>query len=158
LLTVGDHKQWLLVEMPHSGAINVLPLVEAFKPQGIRLIIAHAERIEALLDDLGLCAKWIEAGCLFQVTARALAEPWGPSMEEALKRWAKGGFIHLLGSDGHGLDRRRPELVAGFLRLAKWVGKSHAACIGSEWGAAILEGKPVNVPPPRPSARSWFSR
>ena len=35
LLSVGDHKQWLLVEMPHSGLINVLPLVEALKPEGV---------------------------------------------------------------------------------------------------------------------------
>ena len=90
--------------------------------------------------------------------ARALAEPWEPGFELALKRWAKGGFIHLLGSDGHGLDRRRPELAAGFARLAKWVGKRHAQQIAGEGGRAVLEGREVSVPAPHPEGRSWFAR
>ena len=119
---------------------------------------SHAERNSELLDDLALCAQWIEAGCLFQVSAPALAQPWEPGFELALKRWAKGGFIHLMGSDGHGIDRRRPELAGGFERLAKWVGRSHAARIASTWGRAVLEGEPINVPRPRPNGRSWFTR
>ncbi|MBM3981346.1 MAG: protein tyrosine phosphatase [Planctomycetes bacterium] len=158
LLSVGDHKQFLLVEMPHGQTINLLPLAEALAPYGVRLILAHAERYELLLDDLGLCAKWIAAGVLFQVTARALAEPWEPGLEVALKRWAKGGFIHLLGSDGHGIDRRRPVLAGGFGRLVKWLGRAHAARIAGEWGRAVLEGRPVKVPKPRPDGRSWFTR
>ena len=158
LLSIGDHRQWLLVEMPHADFVDVLPLAEALKPEGVRLVVAHAERYGPLLDDLALAQKWIEAGCLLQVTARTLAEPWSPEFEAALKRWARGGFIHLLGSDGHGIDRRRPALAAGYRRLAKWVGRRHAARIAGEWGRAVLEGKPVNVPPPRPEGRSWFSR
>lgn len=158
LLSVGDHRQWLLVEMPHGDFLDVLPLAESLAPDGVRLIIAHAERYDPLLDDLALTQRWIEAGCLIQVTARALAEPWDEHFERALKRWAKGGFIHLLGSDGHGIDRRRPHMAAGFKRLVKWVGRSHATQIASVWGAAVLEGKPVQVPLPYPVGRSWFSR
>lgn len=158
LLSFGDHKQYLLVEMPHGDFVDVLPLAEALRPEGVRFVIAHAERYDPLLDDLALAQKWIEAGCLFQVTARAIAEPWEPGFEMALKRWAKGGFIHVLGSDGHGIDRRRPVLAAGFRRLSKWVGQRQAARIACEWGRAVLEGKPVNVPLPRPEGRSWFSR
>src|SRR5262245_13024570 len=158
LLSVGDHKQWLLVEMPHGEFVDVLPLLEALKPDGVRLIIAHAERYPELLDDLALTTKWIEAGCLIQVTAHALFEYPGSPVEAGLKRWAKGGFIHLMGSDGHGIDRRRPVLESGFRRLAKWIGRSHAAQIASEWSTAVLEGKPITVPPPRPIVRSWFTR
>jgi protein-tyrosine phosphatase len=158
LLSVGDHRQWLLVEMPHAEFVDVLPLAEALRPEGVRLIVAHAERYPELLDDLALATKWVEAGCLIQVTANAVAEPWDPSMEEGLRRWAKGGFIHLFGSDGHGIDRRRPELAAGFKRLSRWVGRTHAARIAGEWGAAVLEGKPLDVPPPRPLTRNWFTR
>ncbi|MFM8271962.1 MAG: tyrosine-protein phosphatase [Gemmata sp.] len=158
LLSVGDHRRFLLVEMPHSGLIDALPLAEALRPEGVRLVIAHAERYPELLDDLALTQKWIEAGCLIQVTARALAEPWDAGFEAALKKWAKGGFIHLLGSDGHGIDRRRPALAPGFGRLAKWVGKGHAQRIASEWGAAVLQGRSVTVPAPRAEGRGWFAR
>src|SRR5262249_3849255 len=159
LLSVGDHRQWLLVEMPHGEFLDVLPLAPALGRGGVGHTVAQGGGTEPLLNELALTQKWIEAGCLLQVTARALAEPWEPGFELALKRWARGGFIHLLGSDGHGIDRRRPVLAAGFRRLAKWVGRSHAQQIGSVGGKAVLEGQPVRVrPPPRPEGRSWFTR
>lgn len=157
LLSIGDHRKHLLVEMPHSGFVDVLPLAAALRPEGVRLVIAHAERYEPLLDDRALAQRWVEAGCLLQVTASAIADPWD-GLELVLKGWAKGGFIHLLGSDGHGIDRRRPKLAAGFRRLRKWVGMSHAARIAGEWGRAILEGREVNVPAPRPEGGNWFTR
>ncbi|MCS6866758.1 MAG: CpsB/CapC family capsule biosynthesis tyrosine phosphatase [Gemmataceae bacterium] len=158
LLSVGDHRQWLLVEMPHGDFLDVLPLAKSLTADGVRLIIAHAERYEPLLDNLELAQKWIAAGCLFQVTACALAEPRDERLESALKRWAQGGFIHLLGSDGHGIDQRRPQMRAGYRRLARWVGSTQADRIASEWGRAVLQGRPVEVPPPQPRRVSWFSR
>lgn len=158
LLSVGDHQQWLLVEMPPRGFLDVLPFAESLAADGVRLIIAHAERYEQLLDNLELAQKWIAAGCLFQVTARALAEPRDEHFEFALKRWAQGGFIHLLGSDGHGIDQRRPQMRAGYRRLARWVGQAQADRIAGEWGRAVLRGQPIHVPPPQPRRVSWFTR
>jgi protein-tyrosine phosphatase len=158
LVTMGNRGKSLLVEMPHGLCVNLLPLADLFRPHGVRLIIAHAERWRELLEDLDLTASWIAAGCLIQVTANALADPRDSTTEKSLKRWATGGFIHLLGSDGHGIDRRRPEMTAGYARLEKWVGSAVAARIGGEWGQAVLEGRSVNVPPPRPKGGTWFSR
>jgi protein-tyrosine phosphatase len=158
LLSVGDRKQWLLVEMPHGAFVDALPLAESLRAAGVRLIVAHAERYAELLDDLALSAKWIEAGCLIQVTARALAEPADAWTQKALQRWVMGGFVHLLGSDGHGIDRRLPVLAGGFTRLAEWAGRRAAERIACHLGVAVLQGLPVNVPRPRPPARSWFTR
>lgn len=157
LMSVGDHRQWLLVEMPHDGFVDVLPLAEALRPEGVGLIVAHAERYFPLIGDPFLTQKWVEAGCLIQVTARALARATDES-EDALRHWATAGLIHLLGSDGHGIDRRRPELAAGFKRLKKWVGRRHAEEIACTRGAAILRGEPVTVPAPAPPRRGWLSR
>jgi protein-tyrosine phosphatase len=158
LVSVADRKQWLLVEMPHGMFVDVLPIVERLRPSGLRLIIAHAERYPELLHDQALAVKWIGAGCLIQVTARAIAEPWDGEMERGIKAWARGGFIHVIGSDGHGIDRRQPLLAAGYRRLEKLVGRAAAERIGSHWGVAVLQGLTVNVPPPGPPARSWFTR
>jgi protein-tyrosine phosphatase len=158
LLSVGDRKRWLLVEMPHGVFLDVLPVAESLRPLGVRLIIAHAERYADLLHDPGLAAQWIDAGCLLQVTANALADPADAATEKALQLWATNGFIHLLGSDGHGIDWRRPVLAAGFERLRQWAGRGPAERIASLWGVAVLQGLPVEVPPPRPPSRSWFTR
>jgi protein-tyrosine phosphatase len=158
LLSVGNHRQWLLVEMPHGEFVDVLPLAEELRPRGLRLIIAHAERYLPLLFDQAMAARWIAAGCLIQVTARSIAEPWDDELAKGIETWARGGLIHLLGSDGHGIDRRQPLLAAGYRRLEKLVGRSAAARIGSTWATAILRGEMVDVPPPHPPERKWFSR
>jgi protein-tyrosine phosphatase len=158
LLSVGDRSRWLLVEMPHGLFVDVLSFVDRFRSSGLRLIIAHAERYPELLDDLALAARWIEAGCLIQVTAQALAEPRDQEMERGLERWVAGGFVHLIGSDGHGLDRRRPVLAAGFEQLIRWGGHSMAERIAGHWGIAVLQGLSLNVPAPRTPTRSWFTR
>jgi protein-tyrosine phosphatase len=138
--------------------INILPFAETFQRLGVRLIIAHAERCPELLDDLAMTARWIAAGCLIQVTAGTLAEPWDANTEKSLKRWATGGFIHLLGSDGHGMDRRRPVMAAGYNRLVKWIGRPAAERIGTHWGLAIFQGLPIVVPELKSPPRSWFTR
>jgi protein-tyrosine phosphatase len=158
LLSVADRGQWLLVEMPHGLFVDVLPVAAAMRARGVRLVIAHAERYPDLLHDKGMAARWIAAGCLIQVTARAIAEPWDAAMDRGIKAWAAGGFIHLLGSDGHGIDRRQPVLAAGYRRLEKLAGRAAAERIGSHWGVAVLQGLPVNAPPPHPPKRTWFAR
>jgi protein-tyrosine phosphatase len=158
LVSVADRGQWLLVEMPHGLFVDVLLIAEALRPGGLRLIIAHAERYPELLHDAALATRWIAAGCLIQVTARAIAEPWDAEMERGIRAWVKGGFVHVLGSDGHGIDRRQPLLAAGYRRLEKLAGRAAAERIGSHWGVAVLQGLPVNVPPPGAPTRSWFTR
>ena len=158
LLSVADRRQWLLVEMPHRAFLDVKPMADALRPFGVRLIIAHAERYPELLHDPALAAEWVAAGCLIQVTTRALADPWDDDMGRGVEAWARGGFIHLLGSDGHGIERRLPRLAAGYRRLAALAGRSAARRIGCDSGAAVLRGDPVDVPPPGRPTRSWFGR
>jgi protein-tyrosine phosphatase len=158
LLSVANRGRWLLVEMPHDRFVDVLPFAEALRPDGVRLVIAHAERYPDLLHDHERTARWIAAGCLIQVTARCIAEPWTDEMGRGLRAWLAGGFVHVLGSDGHGIDRRQPLLAAGYRALRRIVGRRTAGLIGATWGTAILQGRPVDVPPPTSPTRSWFTR
>lgn len=157
LLSVGNLGQYLLVEMPHDAFLDYRPAAAALQPLGIRIIVAHAERYEPLLHDPALAVEWIAAGCLMQVTAEAIADP-SPHDEPAMKLWAQRGMIHLLGSDGHRIDRRKPELQPGYAKLKKWMGTPAAERVASIWGTAVLQGLPVNPPPPKPPTRSWFGR
>lgn len=156
LLSIGDTGKYLLVEMPYTHFLDFRPAAEALKPLGVRIVVAHAERYEPLLHDPELAVQWIEAGLLMQVTGEALADPPGDD-GPAMKLWAQRGMFHLLGSDGHRFDRRKPELRAGLARLKKWIGASAAERIAGLWGAAVLQGLPVNPPPPKPPPKRWFA-
>jgi protein-tyrosine phosphatase len=127
---------------------------------GVRLILAHAERYEEFLYDPKLVEEAIAEGCLIQVTTEALADPPSKRDAAAMKSWAQRGMIHVLGSDGHRMDRRLPQLQDGYAVLKGWIGSTAAERIGSLWGTAVLQGLPVNPPPPKPDGgnKSWFSR
>ncbi len=157
LLSYGDHGKHLLAEMPHGLFIDVRGLAGQFRELGVRLVIAHAERYDELLNDPGTAERLVAAGCLIQVSAGELADPKSASDEKALKGWAKRGLIHCLGSDGHGLDRRRPLVKAGWERLARWVGPQVADRIGSIWGQNLLQGRAVNPPAPVKPERKWYA-
>lgn len=158
LLTVGGHGKHLLVEMPHGMFLDIVALAEDLRVDGVRLVIAHAERYPELLHDAQTTDRHVAAGCLIQVTAAELARPNSAADERALKDWATRGLIHLLGSDGHNLTRRQPRMAAGVARLAQWAGPPAAERVAGIWGAAVLQGSPVNPPPPRAITRNWFGR
>ena len=159
LLSYGGQNQFLLAEMPHGLFLDIRPLAADLKGHGVRLVIAHAERYPELLHDPAVADGLVAAGCLIQVTAGELAEPTSAADEWALRDWAKRGLIHLLGSDGHRIGgRREPRMRAGAAVLARWVGRAAADRIGHIWGTAVLQGLPVNPPPPLPRPRSWFGR
>jgi protein-tyrosine phosphatase len=157
LLSVGGAGKYLLAEMPHAAFLDPRPFAAELKPFGVRLIVAHAERYDPLLHDPQLTAECIAAGCLIQVTAEAFTE-FGGRDAAALRHWVDRGMVHLLGSDGHRLDRRPPRLRAGYRVLERWAGAAAAERIAAIWGGAVLQGLAVNPPPPKTPTRSWFRR
>jgi protein-tyrosine phosphatase len=157
-LSIGNHKKFLLVEMPHGMFLDLRPAAKLLRTKGVRIIVAHAERYPELLHDSAMCEEWIKLGCLIQVTARGVARPASGPDDSAIRKWIRNGMVHLLGSDGHNLDRRPPKMKEGYDAIARIAGTSAADRIGSIWGTALLQGLPVNVPMPTRPKQSWFSR
>jgi protein-tyrosine phosphatase len=155
--SVGGAGKYLLAEMPHAVFLDPRPVAEALRPLGVRLILAHAERYDEFLHDPELVAECVAAGCLVQVTTEGLTESDGRDAA-ALRTWANWGLIHLLGSDGHRIDHRRPRLREGVRVLERWMGAAGAERVAGLWNAAVLQGLAVNVPPPRPQKKSWFTK
>jgi protein-tyrosine phosphatase len=155
LLSVGDRKQYLLLEFLNDQAVDLIRLLEALKSRKLRLILAHAERVELWREKPDILIELIRLGCLVQVTAQSMLNPLYARL---LKDWAKRGMIHLLGSDGHSPQRRPPVLREGVLVLEQWLGHEAATKIASGNALTILRGDPVVVPLPERSRKSWFGR
>ncbi len=152
----GEAGRYVLAEMPGWVYLDPRPIAESLKPLGVRLVIAHAERYPEMLHDPELTAECVAAGCLIQVTVEGLADA-DDRDTAAVRTWAKWGLIHLLGSDGHRIDGRRPRLKEGFDVLTKWMGVVAAERVVGLWNTAVLQGLPVNVPPPVPPKKGWIA-
>jgi protein-tyrosine phosphatase len=155
--SVGGGGKYLLAEMPHGVFLDPRAVAESLRPLGVRLILAHAERYDEFLYDPALVAECVAAGCLVQVTVEGLIEADDRELA-AVRTWARWGLIHLLGSDGHRIDHRRPRLREGYRVLEKWLRPAGAERIAGLWNTAVLQGLAVNAPPPKPPKATWFGR
>lgn len=157
LLSIADCGRYLLLEMPHGIFVDLLPTVRRLRHLGVRPILAHPEREELLLHEVGLIESLIEAGGLVQVSSASVTHPKNKADLRALKSWFRRGIVHFLGSDGHSPTRRPPHLAAAHQQVTAWIGPGHADRIVSSNGLAVAHGLPLRVPRPVPKkAGSWW--
>jgi protein-tyrosine phosphatase len=108
LLSLGDHRRHVLIELPHEIYLPLDPLLDDLARRKIVGILAHPERNQGLLRRRELLAPLIDVGCLTQVTAGSLCGTFGPDAKELAEWLLENGLIHIVASDGHGSRSRRP--------------------------------------------------
>lgn len=88
---------------------------------GIKPILAHIERYDALMNDENLLDEYIDAGCLTQVNISSFSDaPRG--IRKKLIKYLESGRIHFIGSDCHNLSSRAPEYENGVKAILKKCG------------------------------------
>lgn len=117
----------ILLELPHS---HVPPgtdqLVQWLGKQGIRPLIAHPERNRDVLRNLARLGPLVQAGCLFQVTAGAVAGDFGPGAETRARQLLERDLVTVLATDAHHMERRPPVMSRGRDAAAAIVGEGRA--------------------------------
>jgi protein-tyrosine phosphatase len=157
-MTVSDGGLYVLLEMPHGLCVELAWLVERLVTKGVRPILAHAERSPELLHDPEAVEKLIGAGCLIQISSLGVTRPGSSTDHRAMKDWVRRGVAHVLGSDGHSVKRRPPDLLDAYDRIRRWGGSDAAERIAHTNGLAVLEGRPLRLPPVAPIERRWWAR
>ncbi|HYP13470.1 MAG TPA: CpsB/CapC family capsule biosynthesis tyrosine phosphatase [Bryobacteraceae bacterium] len=151
----------ILLELPESTGIEpVCAAVRLLQQRGLRVIIAHPERNLALqryphrIDDL------VEEGAYLQVTAQAILGAFGEKAERTSDLLLKKGLVHIVASDAHGAESRRPILSAAYAKVLKDSSSATAETLFRENPAAALRSDPIRVPVVRrrSSLLQFFSR
>lgn len=154
-LSVGDRKQFLLLEMPHGLYVELRDFIGRFQRSGVQFILAHPERQPELLHEPGLIEQLVQAGCLVQICSGSVTDPRNREDLRALKDWLRRGIVHFLGSDGHSLHRRPIRMMAAYHQIARWTSYADADRICSANGIAVLQGLPLYVADPLPRRSRW---
>jgi protein-tyrosine phosphatase len=158
LLSVGDRRKYVLLEMPHQLCVDVGFLIKQARRAGLRFILAHPERHPELLHEGGRIENLIAAGCLVQVSSSSVTDPATRADGRALKSWFRRGCVHLLGSDGHSPRRRAPHMADAYRQICRWAGTAVADRICSTNGVAILQGLPLRIPAPARKRTGWLAQ
>jgi protein-tyrosine phosphatase len=156
LVSVADHRQFMLIEMPDGIFVEVGTIVQGLRDAGIRPILAHPERHPEFLHDPGRIEELIHLGCLVQVSSGSVTRPANRNDERALRDWFQRGIVHVLGSDGHSRKRRPPKMGDAYRQIIRWAGSAVADRVCSTNGMAILQGLPMRIPDPTPRKKGWF--
>jgi len=96
----------VLMEVPFTGPADlVFALAEHVEGEGLRPVIAHPERTEAVLDDPSVAQELAVRGWTLQVNATSLTGRHGPEPEALGWSLVEGGLARVVGSDGHRATR-----------------------------------------------------
>jgi protein-tyrosine phosphatase len=113
----------VLMEVPFNGPADVLfALAEHTEAAGLRPVIAHPERTEAVLAEPRLARELAARGWELQVNSTSLLGRHGPEPEEIGWELIEDGIARVVASDGH-RTTRAPQLDEAYALAEQRLGE-----------------------------------
>ncbi len=135
----------VLLEVDFVGSADLaFALAEHVERAGLRPVIAHPERTEAVLDDPAVANQLAARGWALQVNASSLTGRHGPDIEELGWSLVEGGLAAVIASDGH--RTTRPAHLDEAYRLVR-------ERLG-ERASSLFDGSALGVTPSRTASRA----
>jgi protein-tyrosine phosphatase len=160
VLTLGDHRRHVLLELPHELYLPLEPVLRELSQRRIVGILSHPERNQGILRQRDVLAPLVEAGCLLQITAGSLCGTMGPECRELSEWLLVERMAHFVATDAHGPRSRRPLMRRAFERVVELTDEATAIELCSRNPARVAAGEAVR--PGRGEAprrrRGWLFR
>ena len=137
--------KYLLIELSDFAfPPNYQQLLFRFRSElGLVPILTHPERYPILQQQPQNVLRWIEAGCLVQVTANSLTGHWGRRARSAAMWLLKNHAIHIVATDAHDTKHRPPVLSAALEEVSKELGVAKARRLVADNPRAVVEGRDI---------------
>lgn len=147
-LAGGPH---VLLELPDVfPTAPVEQLLYELQMADRQVVLAHPERVGRLVREPELIERFVARGALAQVTGHSVSGRFGPECRALTHRLLEARLVHCVASDAHDLKRRPTPLAEARAVVAEGYGEEEAVRLFEETPRAILEGRAVVPPPPRP--------
>ena len=160
VLTLGDHRRHVLLELPHELYLPLEPLLDRLARHNMVGILSHPERNLGIIRQPDVLGPLVDAGCLLQITAGSLSGSFGPVCRETAEWLLNEGLVHLVATDAHGSHTRRPLMQCAYERVAERTDQQTADDLCWHHPAAVAAGG--DVPGGRRQAphrrRAWWRR
>jgi protein-tyrosine phosphatase len=136
----------VLLEVPFTGQADlVFALAEHIEAAGLRPVIAHPERTEAVLDKPFLAEELSARGWALQVNSSSLLGQHGVEPEEVGWSFVERGLASIVASDGH-RSTRPAHLDVAYSLARQRIG---------EGALALFDGSALGVATPsQPASRA----
>ena len=149
LLSLADSR-YVLVEPPHHVApVRLEDLFFSLIVAGYVPILTHPERLSWIKSHYGLMQRLVHAGVWMQVTAGSLTGHFGSKAQYWAERMLDEGYVHVLATDAHDVERRPPNLSQGLERAAERIGIDAAEHLVVTRPRGVIENvSPSTLPMP----------
>lgn len=156
VLTLGDHRRHVLLELPHEMYFPLEGVLEQLAAIGMVGILSHPERNQGILKQPQVVEGLVARGCLMQLTGGSLLGAMGPHCQQVSEWMLERGLVHFLATDAHGPKSRRPLLRRACERAAQLTDWETAIALCCENPAAVAAGRDVTITPPKSAPRRSF--
>lgn len=156
--------EYLLVELDeHFVPQQFDQVIYDIQVAGFVPIVTHPERNPVFARHPNLLSKWVNQGCLVQVTAQSFVGGFGKTALDLAQQWFEHNLVHFFATDAHDDKHRPPLLSPCYDKVAATWGRPTAERLLVKNPEAVVNGQPL-PPPPQPIAmhapkpkRSWLS-
>jgi len=144
VMTINDGKRYLLLEMPDLSIPPATPdICFQLQAKGITPIITHPERHFVFMENPEKLLRFLDLGCLMQMTAGSLTGTFGRRVAKVSQMMVKKGYIQLLATDAHSTGGRPPVLSKAVAQLTRLIGKNAALAMVTTIPERIIRGERV---------------
>jgi protein-tyrosine phosphatase len=150
--------RYLMVELPEMfSPASIDHALWQLSSKGMLPVVTHPERNPVLQRSPEILQRWVDRGCLSQVTAQSLTGRFGRRAKVAAWQFLRAGNIHFAASDAHDTTHRPPTLDHTRDLLAKEIGKFLARCLTIDFPQAVIENSesPMEIEI-EPGRRKWY--
>ena len=141
-----NHRSYLLVEFPHT---TVFPgsggILARLLGAGMTPIVTHPERNAHLQQHPDALARWVDAGCLSQVTAASCTGHFGRRVKASADELMSRQLVHFIASDAHDTEHRPPDLRQAYAELSKEWGEARVRLLFVDNPRAVLRGEEIDT-------------
>ena len=110
LLTINNGSYFLL-EFPGEYIYARKDFIFKIMTEGFIPIISHAERNSEIQRNPDVLRELVKAGALCQINAGSLRGDFGNQARSCAYELIQGNLVHIIASDAHDLENRKPELA-----------------------------------------------
>jgi protein-tyrosine phosphatase len=160
LVTLGDHRRHVLLELPHELYFPIDSLMQDLATRRITILLAHPERNQGLLRQPDYAVDLVDAGCLMQLTAGSIVGTMGSHAQDMAEWMITEGLVHVVSTDGHSPRVRRPLLGKAYDRICELTDVETADELCSRIPGRIAAGRTVAAGRrvvQRRRRKSWWS-
>jgi protein-tyrosine phosphatase len=131
--------------------------LERLRDAGMVPVITHPERNPLLRQRLRLLQRWVDQGCLMQITADSYLGRFGRKAKSFAEESTRLGLVHFAASDGHHPRARPARLDGAYRHLSQRYSEALARRLCVENPRAVLEGDSLPESAPVPE-RNWIAK